>query len=188
MADVFVANDSRTGQRVALKLVPSATIRRRGRSSRPNAKAPSTRSSSGRSIARCRRCTKYGNDDAYFYIAMEFLDGQNLSELISPRRAAAPARPRDRRFRSAGFLEAAHTLEPTIDGRKRRSLLHGDLKPRNIRVLNDDEVKVFDFGAAKALSFSRKVTRHDFGSIAYLSPNGSNRATSTRTPTSGASA
>ena len=68
------------------------------------------------------------------------------------------------------FLEAAHTLEPTIDGRKCRSLLHGDLKPRNIRVLNDDEVKVFDFGAAKALSFSRKVTRHDFGSVAYLSP------------------
>ena len=29
---------------------------------------------------------------------------------------------------------------------------------------------MFDFGAAKALSFSRKVTRHDFGSVAYLSP------------------
>ena len=52
----------------------------------------------------------------------------------------------------------------------RRSLLHGDLKPRNIRVLADDEIKVLDFGIAKALSLSRKVTRNDFGSIAYLSP------------------
>ena len=34
----------------------------------------------------------------------------------------------------------------------------------------DDEIKVFDFGIAKALSLSRKVTRNDFGSIAYLSP------------------
>ena len=34
----------------------------------------------------------------------------------------------------------------------------------------DDRVKVLDFGIAKALSLSRKVTRNDFGSIAYLSP------------------
>jgi tetratricopeptide (TPR) repeat protein len=37
-------------------------------------------------------------------------------------------------------------------------------------VSQDDRVKVLDFGIAKALSLSRKVTRNDFGSIAYLSP------------------
>ena len=37
-------------------------------------------------------------------------------------------------------------------------------------MLAGDEIKVFDFGIAKALSLSRKVTRNDFGSIAYLSP------------------
>ena len=37
-------------------------------------------------------------------------------------------------------------------------------------MLADDEIKVLDFGIAKALSLSRKVTRNDFGSIAYLSP------------------
>jgi hypothetical protein len=100
---------------------------------------------------------------------MEFLDGRNLSDLIARGPLPAP-RALGIAIQICRFLEAAHTLEPTIDGRKRRSLLHGDLKPRNIRVLNDDVVKVFDFGAAKALSFSRKVTRHDFGSIAYLSP------------------
>ena len=37
-------------------------------------------------------------------------------------------------------------------------------------MLADDEIKVFDFGIAKALSLSRKVTRNDFGSSAYMSP------------------
>ena len=48
--------------------------------------------------------------------------------------------------------------------------MHGDLKPRNVRITPDGHVKVLDFGIAKALSLSRKVTRNDFGSMAYLSP------------------
>ena len=112
---------------------------------------------------------EHGTDGRYFYIAMEYLDGQNLSEVIAggplpPARASAIA------IQLCQFLEAAHRFEATIDGRQLRSLLHGDLKPRNIRVLDGDEIKVLDFGIAKALSLSRKVTRNDFGSIAYLSP------------------
>jgi uncharacterized protein YhhL (DUF1145 family) len=100
---------------------------------------------------------------------MEYLDGRNLSEVLatgalSPKRAARIA------IQLCHFLEAAHGFESTIDGRQLRSLLHGDLKPRNIRLLWPDKVKILDFGIAKALSLSRKVTRNDFGSIAYVSP------------------
>jgi hypothetical protein len=66
------------------------------------------------------------------------------------------------------FLEEADRFE--TDSTSRRVLLHNDLKPRNIRVIDGDGIKVLDFGAAKALSLSRKVTRNDFGSTAYLSP------------------
>ena len=69
---------------------------------------------------------EYGSDDSYFYIAMEFLDGQNLSDVIGGG-ALPPARAIAIAIQVCRFLEAAHTLEPTIDGRKRRSLLHGDL-------------------------------------------------------------
>jgi hypothetical protein len=169
MADVFVANDTRTGRRVALKLVPigeDAEARQVVEAEREGAEYQKQLWQVYRQVP---EVYEYATDDSYFYIAMEFLEGQNLSELIN--RGALPApRALGIAIQICRFLEAAHTLEPTIDGRKRRSLLHGDLKPRNIRVLNEDEVKVFDFGAAKALSFSRKVTRHDFGSIAYLSP------------------
>jgi hypothetical protein len=50
------------------------------------------------------------------------------------------------------------------------SLVHGDLKPRNVRLSPAGAITVLDFGIAKALSLSRKVTRNDFGSMPYLSP------------------
>src|SRR5262249_19246044 len=82
----------------------------------------------------------------------------------------APERAIDVTIQLCHFLEAAHSFETSIDGQPLRSLVHGDLKPRNIRVLDSDEIKVLDFGIAKALSLSRKVTRNDFGTYAYMSP------------------
>ena len=68
------------------------------------------------------------------------------------------------------FLEDARGFAWTVGGRDFRHLLHGDLTPVNVRLTADDRVKVLDFGIAKALSMSRKVTRNDFGNLAYLSP------------------
>jgi hypothetical protein len=111
----------------------------------------------------------HGVEGPYFFIAMEYLAGRNLSEVI----AAGPLSA-DRTLKIGiqlcEFLEAADSFTGTLDGRTVHSFLHGDLKPRNIRVLDNDEIKVFDFGIAKALSLSRKVTRNDFGSSAYMSP------------------
>src|SRR5262249_8798509 len=112
---------------------------------------------------------EYGTEGGYFYIAMEYLDGRNLSEIVAAG-ALAPERAVGIAIQLCHFLEAAHGFESTIDGRNLHSLLHGDLKPRNIRILWADKVKVLDFGIAKALSLSRKVTRNDFGSITYVSP------------------
>src|SRR4029077_2267932 len=110
-----------------------------------------------------------GTAGGYFYIAMEYLDGRNLSEILAAG-APAPNRAVGIAIQLCRFLEAAHGFESTIDGHDFRSLLHGDLKPRNIRVRWADKVKILDFGIAKALSLSRKVTRSDFGSITYVSP------------------
>jgi eukaryotic-like serine/threonine-protein kinase len=102
-------------------------------------------------------------------VAMEFLDGENLSDAIA-RGAIPPERAVRIAIELCTFLEAAHSFEAVIGDRKLRSLVHGDLKPQNVRMTSDGSVKVLDFGIAKALSLSRKITRNDFGTTPYLSP------------------
>ena len=169
MAAVFLATDTRTGRRVALKLVPTGNDREAREILEAERWGAKLQEQFCRASGHVPAVYDHGTEWGYFYIAMEYLEGRNLSEVIAggPMNTERAARIA---VQLCEFLEAAHGFEVTIEGRPLRSLLHGDLKPRNIRVTDDDRVKVLDFGIAKALSLSRKVTRNDFGSIAYLSP------------------
>jgi hypothetical protein len=169
MATVFLADDTRDARKVALKLV-SMTGDREGReildAERWGARLQ------GRLAEACGlvpRVYEAGEHPPYYFIAMEYVDGENLSDVI----ARGPIAPEEA-GRIAGelcrFLDAAHGFGTSIDGRDFVSLVHGDLKPRNVRLSPSGEITVLDFGIAKALSLSRKVTRNDFGSMPYLSP------------------
>src|SRR5262249_5697266 len=57
-----------------------------------------------------------------------------------------------------------------IGGKEFHGVVHGDIRPKNIRVDKRGEVRVVDFGIAKALSLSRRLTRNEFGSVPYASP------------------
>jgi len=169
MAVVFFATDNRDGRRVALKLVPAGTDRDAQEVLEAERWGAKLQEQFCRISQNVPVLYEHGTEGGYFYIAMEYLDGRNLSEILAAG-ALAPDRAVHIAIQVCHFLEAAHSFESTIDGRQLHSLLHGDLKPRNIRVLWADRVKVLDFGIAKALSLSRKVTRNDFGSITYVSP------------------
>ena len=169
MAVVFLASDTRTDRRVALKLVPEGT----DREARDVLEAEQWGAELQQQFClvspHVPAVYEHGIESGYFYVAMEYLDGENLSDVITRGpleidRAVATA------IELCRFLEDAHRFEAVIGDRNLRSLLHGDLKPRNVRITASNHVKVLDFGIAKALSLSRKVTRNDFGSVAYLSP------------------
>jgi serine/threonine protein kinase len=169
MAAVFLARDRRHDRKVALKLVPLKTS---GEGLEIlNAERWGTRLQA-RISADCAlvpRVYEDGELPPYYFIAMEYVEGENLSDVIA-RGAVPPARAVSIAADLCRFLDTAHRFETRIDGQPFRSLLHGDLKPGNVRVTADGSIKVLDFGIAKALSLSRKVTRNDFGSMPYMSP------------------
>jgi serine/threonine protein kinase/tetratricopeptide (TPR) repeat protein len=169
MATVFLAKDSRQDRDVALKLVPKQDDREHREILEAERSGAQLQA---RFSAICNLVPQvYEDGDAgrYYFIAMEYVAGENLSDVIS----RGPMSQVDASAVAAqlcSFLEEAHRFEASIDGRAFRSLVHGDLKPRNVRMATSGGLKVLDFGIAKALSLSRRVTRNDFGSMPYLSP------------------
>ncbi|MEW6208946.1 MAG: serine/threonine-protein kinase [Acidobacteriota bacterium] len=109
----------------------------------------------------------YGEANGYFYVAMEFIEGEDLTTLIG-RGALDTRRATSIAIDVCEFLEKAHAFVGAIDGKQAQGIVHGDLKPGNIRIARDGRAVILDLGIAKALS--GKSTKNDYASIAYSSP------------------
>src|SRR5713226_7102790 len=102
-----------------------------------------------------------GRDGAVHYIAMEYVAGANLKEYIRREGRLAPDRALQIAAQVCEALEFAHS----------HGIVHRDIKPQNILLTSDGQVKVTDFGIARALS-SVTITHTGtvLGSVQYLSP------------------
>jgi tetratricopeptide (TPR) repeat protein len=169
MADVYLAQDPEHERTVAIKVIeqgPDAdsreTIEAERRGSQLQAKLAEIDS-------RVVKIFDVADMDGYFVVAMEYVEGHDLADLMR-HGPAAPDDAVDIALAICQTLEHAHTLEVTIEGKECRGIVHGDIKPKNIRIDHENRVRVLDFGIAKALSLSRKLTRNEFGSVPYASP------------------
>ncbi len=169
MAAVFLAEDPRHARQVALKLVPIGQDREAKEILDAERWGTRLQAMLAEACGLVPRVFEEGDEPPYYFIAMEYVGGENLSDVIA-RGPVSPAEAARIGSALSQFLHSAHNFKTTIDGREFWSLVHGDLKPRNVRIAEDSSIKVLDFGIAKALSLSRKVTRNDFGSMPYLSP------------------
>ncbi len=169
MADVYLAQDTQLGYSVALKLIEhsaDADTREAIAAERRGAELQARLAAIDPRVVRVYDCN---DTDGYFFVAMEYIDGQDLAELMDKRPLAVEFAA-DVAIAVAGTLEHAHNLRVEIEGREFCGIVHGDIKPKNIRIDAHGEVRVLDFGIAKALSLSRKLTRNEFGSVPYASP------------------
>ncbi len=171
MGRVFLAYDPVLNRQVGLKLIDAGGDRdsldviaaeRRGATLQDQL---AKRESSGR----VAQIFDVGEREGYFYIAMEYIEGEDLWELVA-RGPLAPDRAVGITLDILDVMVKAHSFQTVIDGRPHRGIIHGDIKPRNIRITPAGQVKVLDFGIAKAVSMTRSITFNQFGSVPYSSP------------------
>lgn len=167
MGDVYLAVNRETGSEIALKIVyndpDDAQI----------IEAESIGAELQKRLSgvdpRVVAVYRYGERNSDLFIEMEYIDGEDLSALLArgpldPHRAARIAAD------LCEMLENLRAFTTTIGDKQFTGVIHGDLKPRNIRIDPSEQVKVIDFGIAKALSHTRKHTINLFASAAYCSP------------------
>jgi eukaryotic-like serine/threonine-protein kinase len=158
MADVYCAHDEHLGRDVALKM-----LHRRFAQDQEFVERFRREASAAAGLQHANVVAVYdrGEFDGTYYIAMEFLRGRTLKELITQESPLDQTRALDitvQILRAAGF---GH----------RRGVIHRDFKPQNVIVDDEGGVKVTDFGIARAASdHTLTETGTVIGTAHYLAP------------------
>ena len=169
MGDVFFAVDTESSKEVALKLVykgPDPEDQEIVEAERIGAELQKRLAGVDRRVTAVNR---YGEIASDLFIEMEYVDGEDLSTIVA-RGPVPTILATYIAIELCDMLDNLRTFTTTIAGKQLEGVIHGDLKPRNIRISKQNQVKVLDFGIAKALSQTRKYTMNVFASTAYCSP------------------
>jgi serine/threonine protein kinase/tetratricopeptide (TPR) repeat protein len=137
MGEVYLAQDTRLDRKVALKILPAAVASNRDRMERFIREAKSAAALSHPNIA---QIFEIGEHEGTHYIAMEFIDGQTLREVIHRRQTDLAKLLRYLQHVAEG-LAKAHAA----------GIVHRDLKPDNIMITREGDAKILDFGLAKLI-------------------------------------
>ncbi len=166
MGQVYLAEHVKMGRRSAIKVMNPSMVHD------PDAVARFNREAANASrITHSNVCAIYDfgeTPDGLIYLAMEFIEGEPLTDLLARDRSLPTARAAGIFLQVADALQAAHDL----------GIVHRDLKPDNVMLARardgSDVVKVVDFGIAKAVGGddSQKVTKTGLvvGTPEFMSP------------------
>ncbi len=157
MADVFRADDVRLGRQVALKVLHRRFAQDEQFVERFRREAHSAAGLQHRHVV---SVYDRGRHDGTYYIAMELLEGRSLKQLMAEDAPLSEERAVDlgvQVLEAAGFAHAA-------------GVVHRDFKPQNVIVDEHDQLKVTDFGIARAGTSEITETGSIMGTAQYLSP------------------
>ncbi|MCX4787924.1 Stk1 family PASTA domain-containing Ser/Thr kinase [Streptomyces sp. NBC_01221] len=164
MAEVYLAHDTRLGRTVAVKTLRADLARDPSFQARFRREAQSAASLNHPAIV-----AVYDTGEDYVdgvsipYIVMEYVDGSTLRELLHSGRRLLPERTLEM---TVGILQA-------LEYSHRAGIVHRDIKPANVMLTRTGQVKVMDFGIARAMGDSGMTmtqTSAVIGTAQYLSP------------------
>src|SRR3984957_5721502 len=157
MAEVFLAEDEQLGRKVALKLLHRRFAEDPGFVERFRREA---QAAAGLQHPNVVGVYDRGEFDGTYYIAMEYLPGRTLKQLVRDEAPLDPIRAIDITIQILKAARFAH----------RRGVVHRDLKPHNVIIDETDHAKVTDFGIARAGASDMTETGSIMGTAQYLSP------------------
>ena len=106
-----------------------------------------------------------GEDNGQYYIVMEYVEGKNLKDLIKKRGKLTISEVIDIMLQITDGMSVAHDSY----------IIHRDIKPQNIMILENGLVKIMDFGIAMAMNSTQLTqTNSVMGSVHYLPPEQAN--------------
>jgi len=157
MADVYCAQDRQLGRKVALKL-----LYRRFAEDSEFVERFRREASAAAGLQHPNVVGVYdrGEFDGTYYIAMEYLEGRSLKQLVLDEGPLEPDRAIDITEQILRAARFAH----------QRGIIHRDLKPHNVIVDDEGRAKVTDFGIARAGASDMTETGSIMGTAQYLSP------------------
>ncbi|HKA23303.1 MAG TPA: protein kinase, partial [Blastocatellia bacterium] len=166
MGEVYLAQDTRLGRSVALKLLPSEFTRDKHRLHRFQREA---RAASALNHPNILTIFEIGEAKGIHFIAMELIEGQTLKQRMQQKQITLHE-----------ALEIATQTSSALASAHQAGIIHRDIKPENIMLRNDGYVKVLDFGLAKLTGLegvqSEASTMVDtqpgivLGTMHYMSP------------------
>ncbi|GAA4061234.1 Stk1 family PASTA domain-containing Ser/Thr kinase [Actinomadura miaoliensis] len=164
MAEVYRARDLRLDRVVAVKTLRSDLARDPTFQARFRREAQSAASLNHPSIIAVYDTGEDTvGDTSIPYIVMEYVDGSTLRDLLRENRALLPEKA----------LEITDGILRALDYSHRGGIVHRDIKPANVMLTRAHEVKVMDFGIARAMADSAATmtqTAQVIGTAQYLSP------------------
>ena len=158
MATVYLATDTRLDRQVALKVMHAELARDEEFVRRFIGEAKSVARLSHQNVV---AVFDQGSDGPFLYLAMEYVPGRTLKEMLRERGRFTPAAALDIMAGVLDGLAAAHAS----------GIVHRDVKPENVLLTADGRLKVADFGLARAQAAAAH-TRAGLliGTVAYLPP------------------
>jgi serine/threonine-protein kinase len=168
---IYAARDSRSGQRVALKIIENEGLESSEAHQRLMVEA---------GIGNCLNCehvvTVYdaGRDPVtdLSYLTMELLEGTDLQRFVEKNGPVEVSTAVEYLRQIATGLDIAHTWRDSLD--RLTPIVHRDLKPANLFIANRSndtpQIKILDFGIAKLLEESVRLTPNMRGSPLYMAP------------------
>jgi serine/threonine-protein kinase len=157
MADVFLGDDLKLNRKVAIKILAANYAGDKNFVVRFKSEAQILARLNHPNIV---QVYDWGEFDSSYFICMEYVEGESLKEIIEKKGPLPPETVVDYAIQISSALLMAH----------KSNLIHRDIKPQNILVTTEGEVKVTDFGIAKSLSTDITKTLNIMGTAHYISP------------------